>query len=199
MFARIVTRSLPLHGTDFTTSCHTSLLGVSIHRMSNTNRLYVRGAFFGIALASFLFLLTQPAQAASWKGLEPFISKRADVERVLGRHTKMLQDGALQFNGQDGLVSVYFVTPKFVASKKLSPELEGTVLQIIIQHQSGAADTPESLNLVKNSSFKRSEDKGVSVFTNTKDGISYTFVDSRLKTTRYFYSVEQVSRLQKGK
>ena len=167
--------------------------------MSNTNRSRVRGAFFCVALAGFLFLLTPPAQAASWKGLEPFVSKRADVERVLGRHTKMLQDGALQFNGPDGMVSIYFVTSKFIVSKKLSPELEGTVLQIIIQHRSGVADTPESLNLVKNSPFKRTQDKGVSVFTNTKDGMSYTFVESRLKTTRYFYSVEHLSRLQKGK
>jgi hypothetical protein len=167
--------------------------------MNNRNRLGVRGAFFCVALASFLSLLTPPAPAATWKGLEPFVSKRADVERALGRHTKMLQDGALQFNAPDGIVSVYFVTPKFIATKKLSPELEGTVLQIIIQHQSGAAGTPESLNLVKNSSFKRSEGKGVLVLTNTKDGVSYTFVESRLKTTRYFYSAEQLNRLQKAK
>ena len=167
--------------------------------MSSTNRSQVRGAFCGIALAVFLSFLNQSAQAATWKGVEPFVSKRADVERVLGRPNKILQDGALQFNGAEGTITVFFVTPKFIAAKKLAPALEGTVLQIIIQHEPAPADTPESLNLVKNPAFERDDDdKSVKIFKNTKDGTSYTFVNGRLKTTRYFYSVEQIDRLQKG-
>lgn len=166
--------------------------------MSNKN-WHVRGALWGIALVVFLCLVNQPAQAASWKGLEPFVSKRADVERVLGRPilNRMLQDSSLQFSGPDGAITVFFVTPKFIATKKLPPSLEGTVLQIIIQHAAASTDTVESLNLVKNSSFDRDDDKGVEVFKNPKDGISYTFVKGRLKTTRYYYSVEQIGRLQK--
>lgn len=165
--------------------------------MSRTN-LQVQGALWAVALAVFLPFLNQPAQAASWKGLEPLVSKRADVERVLGRPSanRMLQDGTLQFSEPDGKITVFFVTPKFIAAKKLPPSLEGTVLQIIIQH-TRATDTAESLNLVKNSSFERDAGKDVQVFKNAKDGISYTFVESRLKTTRYYYSVEQIARLQK--
>ena len=150
-------------------------------------------------IAAGLLLCEQAAWAASWKGLEPFVSKRADVERVLGAPTAdhMAEQGTLQFNVSGGTVTVFFVTPKFLAAKRLSPALEGTVLQIVLQHQQ-ATDTPESLNVVTNSAFKRQADKGVEVFTNEKDGVIYTFVDSRLKTTRYAYSAEQLTRIQRG-
>jgi hypothetical protein len=155
----------------------------------------LRGVWF-IAMAVLLFVLT-PARAASWKGLEPFVSKRADVERVLGRPSKLLKDGALQFSTPDGTITVFFVTPKFIAAKRLPERLAETILEITIQRVASATDTPESLGLLKNSSFKRSDDKAVAVFTNTKDGITHTFINGRLKTTRYFYSEEQLSQLQK--
>jgi hypothetical protein len=164
-------------------------------------RPQARGAVKRLGLAAAALLLFQQAAfAASWKGLEPFISKRADVERVLGAPTAdhMAQNGTLQFNVSGGMVTVFFVTPKFIAAKKLSPALEGTVLQIVLQHER-ATDTPESLNVVTNSAFKRQADKSVEVFTNEKDGVIYTFVDSRLKTTRYAYSTEQLVRIQRGK
>ena len=94
-------------------------------------RSQARGAVALVVCVAFaLVLLTQPARAASWKGLEPFISKRADVERVLGTPTAdhLAEHGTLQFNVSGGTVTVFFVTPKFVAAKRLSPALEGTVL-----------------------------------------------------------------------
>jgi len=163
-------------------------------------RPQARGAVMGLALAAAALLLAgQSAFAATWKGLEPFVSKRADVERVLGAPTSdhMAENGTLQFKVSGGAVTVFFVTPKFIAAKKLPPALEGTVLQIVLQHDR-ATDTPESLNVVTNSAFKRQADKGVEVFTNEKDGVIYTFVDSRLKTTRYAYSTDQLARIQRG-
>ena len=170
--------------------------------MKNTlfGRSQARGAVAWVVGVAFaLVLLGQPARAASWKGLEPFVSKRADVERVLGTPTvdHLAEQGTLQFSVSGGTVTVFFVTPKFIAAKRLSPALEGTVLQIVLQHER-ATDTPESLNVVSNSAFKRQADKGVEVFTNEKDGVIYTFVDSRLKTTRYAYSTDQLSRIQRG-
>lgn len=162
-------------------------------------RPQARGALTLAGLAVALLLLGQPARAASWKGLEPFVSKRADVERVLGapKTDHMAQNGTLHFEVTGGSVTVFFVTPKFIAAKRLSPELEGTVLQIVLQHER-AADTPESLNVVTNPAFERQASKAVEVFTNAKDGLIYTFVDSRLKTTRYTYSAEQLGRIQRG-
>jgi hypothetical protein len=145
------------------------------------------------AVFAVLALAPQEAWAATWKGLEPFVSKRADVERVLGRPTsdRLARDGTLLFELPSGAVTISFVTPKFVAARKLSPALEGTVLLIVVQHAT-STDTPESLNLVKNPDYEKVASGPTQVYTNPKDGIYYTFVEGRLKTTRYSYSEEQL-------
>lgn len=164
-------------------------------------RPHARGAIkiFAVAFA-VLALSAQAASAATWKGLEPFVSKRADVERVLGAPVAdhLADNGTLHFNVSGGQVTVFFITPKFIAAKKLSPDLEGTVLQIVLQH-TNATDTPESMNLVNNKDFERQSKDQVDFFMNTKEGIGYTFVNDRLKTTRYSYSAEQFARIQRGK
>ncbi|HEV2860408.1 MAG TPA: hypothetical protein VGX48_05320 [Pyrinomonadaceae bacterium] len=170
--------------------------------MKNTKFSRSRGALAGLvaALAAFV-LVSQPALAATWKGLEPFVSKRADVERVLGTPTAdhFAEQGTLEFNVSGGKVTVFFVTPKFVAAKKLQPALEGSILQIVLQHER-ATDTPESMNLVKNSAYERQANGAIEVYTNAKDGIIYTFVESHLKTTRYSYSSAQFANIvAKGK
>ena len=157
--------------------------------MRNTNfrRAHARTLAAILCAASFVLLLPARApRAATWKGLEPFVSKRADVERVLGAPTadRFNADGTLEYNVTGGRVTVFFVTPKFAATKKLAEHYVGTVLQIVLQHQS-AQDTPESLNLVTNKSFKREARGSVEKYTDEKDGLIYTFVESRLKTTRY--------------
>jgi hypothetical protein len=150
-----------------------------------------------LVIAAALLPLAQPAMAASWKGLEPFVSKRADVERVLGKPDRVSNSDTLHFNIKDEAVTVYFVTPKFIAAKKLSPALEGTVLQIVLQHER-ATDTPESLRIVTNSDFKRESKENVDVFMNVKEGISYMFINNRLRTTRFSYSEEKLARETKS-
>ena len=174
----------------------------SIARMGNTHfsRAKARGAAMVLAAFVSLLLSAGGARAASWKGLEPFVSRRADAERVLGAPVadRMAQDGSLRFKVAGGSVTVFFVTPKFVATKRLSPKLEGTILQIVLSHDN-ATDTPESMGLVKKSSFKRTAKGEVEVYMDEKEGVSYTFVGSRLKTTRYVYSEQQLARIQRGK
>jgi len=140
-----------------------------------------------------LMLASQATPAATWKGLEPFVSKRADVERVLGKPTsdRLAQDGTLHFDRPEGPVTISFVTPRFIATRKLSPALEGTVFQIVVQH-AASTDTPESLKVVNNPDYERTAAGPAQVYTNPKDGIYYTFVEGRLKTTRYSYSDEQL-------
>jgi hypothetical protein len=169
--------------------------------MSNRNlcRARLRGAGLMLA-AAFVLVSSAQTRAATWKGLEPFVSKRADVERVLGAPIadRLAEDGTLEFNVAGGNVTVFFVTPKFVATKRLPERYADTVLQIVLQHES-ATDTPESMNLVSNKSFEHRHDKGVDVYLEPKEGVAYTFVDSRLKTTRYSYSSQQLARIQRGK
>jgi hypothetical protein len=168
------------------------------------NRIFRRAGARAVALslaAALAVLLTAGnVRAATWKGLEPFVSKRADVERVLGAPTadRLAEDGTLEFNVSGGKVTIFFVTPKFVATKKLPAHYEGTVLQIVLQHES-AQDTPESMNLVTNKSFKREAQRNVEKYSDDKEGIFYTFVESRLKTTRYSYSMDRLARIQRGK
>ena len=153
-----------------------------------------------VAALAVLLLPARAPRAATWKGLEPFVSKRADVERALGTPAadRYEQDWTLEFNVTGGRVTVFFVTPKFVETKKLPAHYVGTVLQIVLQHQS-ATDTPESMNLVTNRAYEHRFDKGVDVYLEPKEGVAYTFVESRLKTTRYSYSSQTLARVQRGK
>jgi hypothetical protein len=170
--------------------------------MSNTNFYRARLRCAGLVLAAAACVLLSSAQtrAASWKGLEPFVSKRADVERVLGAPVadRMAADGTLEYNVSGGKVTVFFVTPKFLAAKRLPERYADTVLQIVLQHDR-ATDTPESMDLVRNKAFEHRHDKGVDVYLEPKEGIAYTFVDSRLKTTRYSYSSQRLAQIQRGK
>jgi len=169
-------------------------------RNTNFSRARLRCAGLALAAAAYVLLSSAQARAATWKGLEPFVSKRADVERVLGAPVadRMAADGTLEFNVSGGKVTVFFVTPKFAAAKRLPDHYTDTVLQIVLQHER-ATDTPESMNLVKNKAFKREAKGEVEKYTDEKDGLIYTFVESHLKTTRYAYSMDRLARVQRGK
>ena len=169
------------------------------------NRIFRRAQARAVALSlaaalAVLLLSAGAVRAATWKGLEPFVSKRADVERALGAPVSDRYDseGTLEFAVSGGKVTVFFVTSKFITSKKLPAHYEGTVLQIVLQHER-AQDTPESLNLVTNKTFKREAQGNVEKYTDEKDGLIYTFVESHLKTTRYAYSMDRLMRIQRGK
>jgi hypothetical protein len=170
--------------------------------MKNTvfRRAGARAIAFGFSAALVVLLSAGAARAATWKGLEPFVSTRADVERALGvpAADRYSTDWSLEYEVAGGRVTIFFVTPKFIATKKLPAHYEGTVLQIVLQHQS-AQDTPESMNLVTNKAYKREGAGGVEKYSDEKEGIFYTFVESRLKTTRYSYSMDRLSRIQRGK
>jgi hypothetical protein len=140
--------------------------------------------------------LAKPVTAASWHGIEPFKSRRADVVQILGQPISESQDGVLRFTVMGGSIQISFVDQKFVASKKLRPELAGTVLLIVLQHEH-SSDTPESLNLLNNKAFAHDDVRNVSIFRSMKDGIVYTFIDGTLKTTRYTFADGQMSRARR--
>lgn len=105
-------------------------------------------------------------------------------------------DGALRFNVSGGTVQISFVDEKFVTNKKLRPELAGTVLQIILQHEH-SSDTPESMKLKQNKDFTSDNSRNVLVYRNIKDGLVYTFIDGSLKTTRYTFADTQLGRARR--
>jgi len=135
-------------------------------------------------------------QGASWNRIEPFKSRRADVVQIMGRPVSEGADGVLRFSVAGGSVQISFVDEKFVTAKKLKPELAGTVLQIVLQHEH-SSDTPESMKLLKNRDFVRDNVQSVSIFRNAKEGVAYTFIDGTLKTTRYSFADGQLMRLRR--
>ena len=154
-------------------------------------------ARLGLGLA-FLVAVSQSALAVDWNGIEPLKSKRADVERILGQPVQSEPGdlGTLHFRVMGGKVTIAFVNANFVRTKKLSPELEGTVLQIVLQHDN-SSESPETMRLVDNKNFEREDRQGTTLFRNLRDGIAYTFFDGRLKTTRYSASATQLGRARK--
>lgn len=166
------------------------------HDISRFRRIVAVRGLAVVAVMACLLTSAQVMQAADWHGIEPLKSRRADVERELGQPVQEdAASGSLNFKVAGGLVTVSFVTPKFIQTKKLSPALEGTVLLIVLQHDK-SSDTPESLALVNKSNFTREEKGGVTVYYNGKDGVTYTFINGRLKTTRYAAATEQLLRAQ---
>jgi hypothetical protein len=152
-----------------------------------------------VAALACLLAGGQTIRAAEWHGLEPLKSRRVDVERELGQpiQQEMSATNSLNFKVAGGMVTITFVDAKFIQTKKLSPNVEGTVLLIVLKHDN-SSDTPESLALPKKSGFTREEKAGMTVFYNQKDGITYTFINGRLKTTRYAPATEQLLRAQRG-
>ncbi|HYE65525.1 MAG TPA: hypothetical protein VD966_08080 [Pyrinomonadaceae bacterium] len=162
-------------------------------------RFRVRRVVAALAVVfAAVLVISQSATAASWNGIEPLKSRRVDVERILGKPIKDQpgSSGVLRFKVAGGTVTIAFVDARFVAAKKLSPELEGTVRQIVLQHDS-ASDTPESLGLPKKSDFTREEGQGVTKYTNLKEGLVYTFINGRLRTTYFTPSTVQWSSAQR--
>lgn len=169
------------------------------HLLSPMRRLSI--LCISLAFVALLFgadALT--AQAATWNNIEPLKSRRVDVERQLGLPVEDVpgRTATLRFKVAGGTVTIFFVNSKFVTSRKLDPEIEGTVMQIVLQHDN-ATDTPESLKLVNNSRFEPEVRKNVAVYTNQKDGIIYTFIDGKLKTTYYAATAEELAQLQRKK
>ncbi|MDQ3817839.1 MAG: hypothetical protein M3362_09125 [Acidobacteriota bacterium] len=152
-----------------------------------------------VASFALLFIMSQSAFAMGWNGIEPMKSRRADVERILGRPLadQPGQEGTLHFKVNGGVVTISFVTARLVANKKLNPDYEGTVLEIVLQHDK-SSDTPETLTISGNSKFDRKGAKGGEVYSNLKDGIIYTFVEGRLTTTRFTPAATQWARARKG-
>ena len=152
-----------------------------------------------IACLASLLIFSQTAWASGWNGIEPLRSRRADVEKILGKpivdHPG--EEGTLRFKVAGGTVTVTFVNARFVATKKLSPALEGTVLQIVLQHEN-SSDTPESMDLKGKSGFEREDKEGGIMYRNLKDGIAYTFFKGRLITSRFSPSASQLGRARKG-
>src|SRR5882762_2579066 len=142
------------------------------------------------------FGLATDVGAASWNGIEPFKTTRAEVLKIMGPPISESTEGVLRFNVSGGSVQVSFVNEKFVATKKLRPELAGTVLEIVLQHEH-SSDTAESLNLLKNRDFIRDDVRNISFFRNPKDGLVYTFIDGSLKTTRYTFADTQLGRARR--
>src|ERR1041384_1348282 len=138
----------------------------------------------------------QTAFAASWNGIEPFKSTRADVIKILGKPVGESTDGVLRFNVMGGTVQVSFVSDNFLQAKKLRPDLVGTVLEIVLQHEN-SSDTPVTMKLMDNKAFVRDETKTTTIFRDMKDGIIYTFMNDKLRSTRYTFADSQLSRARR--
>lgn len=163
--------------------------------MKTTGAHWIIRIGFPLAVLALSFF-PSAIKAGSWQGIEPLKSRRADVLRALGTPIRDPFGGPVTFKILGGTASVSFVDEKFVRAKKLHPELEGTVLQIILQHEN-SSDSPDSVGLVKNRNFTREETKNALIFRDLKEGIVYTFLNGKLKTTRYTFSEAQLSRARR--
>ena len=142
-----------------------------------------------------LLVFTATAQAGSWRGIEPLKTSRAEVLKVLGTPIDN-GNGPLTFKVMGGTVTIFFVDQNLVRTKRLRPDVAGTVLQIVLQHEN-SSDTPDSLDLPKNKNYAREDAKGAVIFRDLKEGIVYTFVNGKLKTTRYTFSEDQISHARR--
>jgi len=151
-----------------------------------------------VSIAFFFALIPglTTANAKAWNGIEPFKTTRAEVIKILGAPVGESPDGVVRFKVMGGSVQVSFVNEQFVKSKRLRPELVGTVLLVVLEHER-SSDTPESLKLAENKAFVRDESKATTIFRNLKEGLTYTFIDGTLRTTRYTFADDQLSKARR--
>ncbi|MDT7605272.1 MAG: hypothetical protein QOF61_3269 [Acidobacteriota bacterium] len=151
-----------------------------------------------VALCVFAASGVWRARAEAWGGIEPLKSRRADVEKALGKpvEDKPGETGTLRYKVQGGMITVAFIDARFAAAHHLDPALEGTVRQVVLQHDA-SNDTPESLKLTSNSEFEHDAHSNAEIYRNQRDGIAYTFIDGKLKTTYYTASAEEFKRAQR--
>jgi hypothetical protein len=154
-----------------------------------------------VAVVAVVALVASSAwrvRAEAWGGVVPLKSRRADVERALGKPAEDTpgETGTLRYKVQGGMITVAFVNARFVEAHKLAPELEGTVLQLVLQHDA-SNDTPETMKLTDKSEFEHDAHGNAEIFRNQRDGIAYTFIDGKLKTTYYTASAEELKRAQR--
>src|SRR6266576_4579962 len=125
--------------------------------------------FSHLSLVGLLALILSSASVSAepWNGIEPLKTVREDVIKKLGAPLGESADGVLRFNVMGGSVQVRFVNEKFVNAKKLRPDLVGTVLEIVLQHEH-SSDTPETLKLLNNHVYIRDETKTSTIFRNIK-------------------------------
>ena len=123
-------------------------------------------------------------------------TSRAEVLKILGTPVTDTADGPLTFKVMGGTVTVFFVDQNLVRAKRLRANVAGTVLQIVLQHEN-SSNTAELLGLLKNKDFTREDSKEAVIFRNLKEGIVYTFVSGKLKTTRYTFSDNQISHARR--
>ncbi len=155
------------------------------------------GCVSRIAIAGFaLTFASLTVRAAAWNGIEPLKTRRDEVIKILGTPIGESTDGVMRFNVMGGSVQISFVNEKFVNTKKLRPELVGTVLEIVLQHEH-STDTPETLKLSTNHSFTRDETKTSIIFRNMKEGLIYTFNEGMLRTTRYTFADDQLAKARR--
>ena len=150
-----------------------------------------------VSLALFaLLVLSAKANAGSWHEIEPLKTRRAEVLKILGTPVRDVASGPLSFKVMGGTVTIFFVDENLVRAKRLRADVAGTVLQIVLQHEN-SSDTAESLGLLKNKSYTREDSKEAVIFRNLKEGIVYTLVSGKLKTTRYTFSEDQISHARR--
>ena len=143
-----------------------------------------------------LILSSSSVRAAAWNGIEPLKTRRDDVIKKLGAPVGESPEGVLRFQVMGGSVQVSFVNDRFVKAKRLRPDLEGTVLLIVLEHEH-SSDTPETLKLTDNHSFVKDESKATTIFRNLKEGLIYTFIGGSLRTTRYTFADEQLTKARR--
>jgi len=155
-------------------------------------RLSKRLILWALITVFALLFSSITASAGSLHGIEPLKTRRSEVLKILGTPVTENADGPLTFKVMGGTVTVFFVDQNLVHAKRLRADVAGTVLQIVLQHEN-SSDSAESLGLLSNKSYTREDAKEATIFRNLKEGIVYTFVNGKLKTTRYTFSEDQIS------
>ena len=160
------------------------------------NFVFKNPSLCGALVALFaLLILTPAAHAGTWRGIEPLKTTRAEVLKILGPPIDN-GSGPLSFKVMGGTVTIFFVDQNLVQSKRLRADVAGTVLQVVLQHEN-SSDTPDSLDLIRNKNYTREDAKGAVIFRDLKEGIVYTFINNKLKTTRYTFSEDQISHARR--
>jgi hypothetical protein len=142
----------------------------------------MRRYLFGIIAILLAFCLPTIAQAKAWRGIVPFKSTRADVERLLGLPGK---HGRYQFDMERASIEYASAGPCHPVNGCLCFVSENTVTSIYVELEVEMRFSTLKIDKKKYKKYISPQNPALASYSNDEEGIIYTVEDDDVTTIEY--------------
>ncbi len=142
----------------------------------------MRRYLLGIIAILLAFCLPTIAQAKAWRGIVPFKSTRADVERLLGLPGK---HGRYQFDRERASIEYASAGPCHPVNGCLCFVSENTVTSIYVELEVEMRFSTLKIDMKKYKKYISPQNPALASYSNDEEGIIYTVEDDDVTAIEY--------------